>query len=131
MWDYSFYDKILLRLQQASDIPTVLTIHNAQYQGWMGWDQSNLIPRWIHGKGVYLNGMEHINPLASAVKNAWKVTTVSRSYLEELRYNSNGLEALFEYEKGKCIGILNGIDTDVWNPATDTFIETNYYDRRC
>jgi starch synthase len=67
-----------------------------------------------------------INPLASAVKCAWKVNTVSYSYMGELKYMSNGLENLFEYEKGKCIGILNGIDTDVWNPATDHFLVKNY-----
>lgn len=111
---------------RLADIPTVLTIHNAQYQGWMGWDQSNLIPRWDTWKGGLLEWNKTINPLASAVKNAWKVTTVSWSYLEELRYNSNGLEALFEYERGKCVGILNGIDSDVWNPATDKFIQDNY-----
>src|SRR5215469_9350462 len=67
-----------------------------------------------------------INPLASAVKSASKVTTVSQSYLSELKYMANGLESLFEYEKGKCTGILNGIDTDVWNPAADNFIAKNY-----
>ena len=33
---------------------------------------------------------------------------------------SNGLEPLFEFEKGKCVGILNGIDSHVWDPETDT-----------
>ena len=68
----------------------------------------------------------NINPLASAVKCAWKVTTVSWSYLDELKYNSNGLEALFEYEKGKCSGILNGIDAEVWDPATDSYIDNHF-----
>ena len=40
---------------------------------------------------------------------------------------SNGLEDLFEYEKGKCTGILNGIDVNVWDPAKDTYL-TNHYD---
>ncbi len=39
---------------------------------------------------------------------------------------SNGLEALFEYEKGKCVGILNGIDADVWDPQTDTYLLHNF-----
>jgi starch synthase len=39
---------------------------------------------------------------------------------------SNGLEALFEYEKGKCSGILNGIDTKYWDPAKDKYITENY-----
>jgi starch synthase len=109
-----------------NDIPTVVTIHNAQYQGWMGWDKSNYIPAYDTWKSGLLEWGNTINPLASAIKCAWKVTTVSWSYLEELRYSANGLEALFEYERGKCIGILNGIDYDVWNPKTDEYLAGNY-----
>ena len=107
-------------------IPTVMTIHNAQYQGWMPWNKSKYLPAWDNYKWGDLDWNKAINPLASAVKCAWKVTTVSWSYLNELRYNSNGLERLFEYERGKCVGILNGIDNEVWNPATDAFIDNNY-----
>jgi len=109
-----------------SDIPTVFTIHNAEYQGWLGWDRSYLLPSYDTWKSGLLEWNKSINPLASAVKCAWKVTTVSPSYLEELRYSANGLENLMEYERGKCVGILNGIDTDVWNPETDLFITKNY-----
>ncbi|MDE1193278.1 MAG: glycogen synthase [Arachidicoccus sp.] len=107
-------------------IPTVLTIHNAEYQGWLSWDRSVWIPRYDVWKTGLLDWKNVINPLASGIKNAWAVTAVSPSYMEELRYNSNGLEDLFEYEKGKCTGILNGIDSDIWNAATDSFIQTNY-----
>jgi starch synthase len=107
-------------------VPTVLTIHNAQYQGWMGWDKGPLIPRYDSWKAGLLEWEGDINPLACGVRCAWKVTTVSPSYLQELRYNANGLEALFEYEKGKTLGILNGIDSEVWNPATDTYLDTHY-----
>ena len=51
---------------------------------------------------------------------------MSPSYLEELKWGSNGLEALFEYEKGKGVGIINGIDSDVWDPYTDPLIAGNY-----
>jgi starch synthase len=112
--------------QRLKDIPTVLTIHNAQYQGWMDWDKSSYIPRWDGWKWGQLDWKDTINPLASAIKCAWKVTTVSWSYLEELRYMSNGLEDLFEYEKGKCIGILNGIDTKVWDPAKDSYLDDHF-----
>ena len=115
-WDYNY----------LADIPTVFTIHNGQYQGWMTWDKSVLIPRWDSWKRGMLEWAGNINPLASAVKCAWKVTTVSWSYLDELKYNSNGLEALFEYEKGKCSGILNGIDAEVWDPATDSYIDNHF-----
>ncbi len=114
------------RYNQLASIPTVLTIHNAQYQGWMEWDKSIYIPPYDQWKTGLLDWKDTINPLASAIKCAAKVTTVSNSYLEELKYMSNGLEDLFEYEKGKCSGILNGIDADVWDPATDTYIKDDF-----
>jgi starch synthase len=64
--------------------------------------------------------------MASAVKCAWKVTTVSHSYLDEIKGAANGLENLFKYEQGKSYGILNGIDNQVWDPLTDTMIAKNY-----
>lgn len=114
------------RYNQLASIPTVLTIHNAQYQGWMTWEQSTLLPPYDEWKRGMLEWGNGINPLASAIKCAAKVTTVSNSYLDELKYMSNGLEALFEYEKGKCSGILNGIDTEVWNPESDKYIKHDY-----
>lgn len=107
-------------------IPTVLTIHNAQYQGWMGWDKAHYLPAYDNWQWGKLDWQNSINPLACAVKCVNKVTTVSYSYLEEMRHEANGLENLFEYEKGKCTGILNGIDDKVWDPATDTYIDTNF-----
>jgi starch synthase len=112
-----------MRLQR---VPTVFTIHNGQYQGWMGWDKSRYIPRWDLWKRGMLEWADNINPLASAVKCADKVTTVSWSYMDELRYNSNGLEKLFEFERGKCQGILNGIDNEVWDPETDKYLAHHY-----
>lgn len=112
--------------KKLKSIPTVFTIHNAQYQGWMRWDKSRYIPRWDLWKRGMMDWADHINPLASAVKCASKITTVSWSYMDELRYNSNGLEKLFEYEKGKCIGILNGIDNEVWDPITDKYLTDHF-----
>lgn len=109
-----------------ASVPTVFTIHNAQYQGWMGWDLQYLLPSFDTWKSGMLEWNKNINPLASAIKCASKVTTVSPSYMEELRRAANGLEMLMEYEKGKCSGILNGIDTAVWNPDTDSFLSKNY-----
>jgi len=121
-----FMIKNCIVFRKLNYVPTVLTIHNAQYQGWMGWDKSNWLPAWDSWKWGDLDWANNINSLASGIKCAWKVTTVSRSYMNELRYNSNGLEALFEYEKGKCTGILNGIDNEVWNPENDLFIYQNF-----
>lgn len=121
-----FMMKYCYAFQHLGSVPTVVTIHNGQYQGWMGWDKSIYIPKWDLWKRGMLDWAGNINPLASGVKCADKVTTVSWSYMDELRYNANGLEALFEYEKGKCMGILNGIDNEVWNPETDTYLEHHY-----
>lgn len=107
-------------------IPTVLTIHNGQYQGWMSWDKGNYLPGWDSWQWGLLDWNKMINPLACGIKCAHWVTTVSPSYMQELMFNANGLEKLFEYEKGKCVGILNGIDNEVWNPATDTYILDNF-----
>lgn len=121
-----FIFKYCYAYKTLAEVPTVLTIHNAQYQGWMGWDKSTYIPAYDTWKTGMLGWGSAINPLASGIKCAWKVTTVSPTYLEEMRSNANGLEALLEYERGKCSGILNGIDTVVWDPATDGYFEDHY-----
>ncbi|MCO6496752.1 MAG: glycogen/starch synthase [Chitinophagaceae bacterium] len=109
-----------------SGIKTIFTIHNGQYQGWMGWDQARWFPAFDAYKWGMLDWNNMINPLAAGVKCAYKVNTVSSGYLEELRHSSKGLEHLFEYERGKCFGILNGIDTEVWNPETDSYLQHHY-----
>jgi starch synthase len=121
-----FMLKHCFRYGHIGYIPTVLTIHNAQYQGWMDWNKGTSLPLWDSWKWGMLEWNGRINPLASGIKCANKVTTVSPSYLDELKYMSNGIEALFEYEKGKCVGILNGIDVHVWDPSVDKYIENHY-----
>lgn len=121
-----FMMKYCYDYQKLQNIKTVLTIHNAQYHGAMGWDKSILIPKWDNWKHGLLEWNNSINPLATAVKCADKVTTVSPTYMHELKLHSNGLASLFEYEQGKCIGILNGIDNEIWNPATDPMVPYHY-----
>ncbi len=121
-----FMLKHCYRYQHLHEIATVLTIHNAEYQGWLSWDKSYYIPAWDNWKSGLLEWNKSINALACGVRCAWKVTTVSWSYLEELKWSANGLEALFEYEKGKCYGILNGIDTKVWDPEADSYLKDHY-----
>ncbi len=111
------------------NIPTVLTIHNGQYQGVMEWGNSVVIPKWDSWRWGLLDWNKLINPLASGIRCASRVTTVSQGYLKELRHHSNGLETLFEMEWHKCRGILNGIDTEVWNPETDKALAQTYTER--
>jgi starch synthase len=112
--------------KSLASIPTVCTIHNGQYQGWFGWDKVGYLPGIDLSKAGLLDWANCINSLAASVKCCWKFTTVSPSYLEELSYHSNGLEKLFQMEKDKGVGIINGIDTQVWDPQSDTMIVKNY-----
>ncbi|MDB2385500.1 glycogen synthase, partial [Polaribacter sp.] len=107
-------------------IPSIFTIHNAQYQGWFSHQFVRFIPPFDFSKVGLLDWEGQINSLAAAIKCAWKVTTVSPSYMEELTQKANGLESLLSYEKGKCQGILNGIDSNEWNTKTDDKLEKNY-----
>ena len=120
MLSYSF------KYESLKNIPTVLTIHNAQYQGCFSHEKANLIPPFNIKKTGLLDWDGVINSLATAIKCAWKVTTVSPSYMEELKLKANGLEDLLNHESAKCVGILNGIDWNVWNPKTDEKLIKNY-----
>ena len=120
---FTYADAFQSRLK---NIPTVFTVHNAQYQGNFDWGKSLLLPSYDPWKWSMLDWHGQINPLAAALKSAWRVTTVSYSYLDELRHSAAGLEKLFEYEKGKCSGILNGIDVEVWNPTSDPYLLFHY-----
>ena len=121
-----FMMKYCYDFQKLASVKTILTIHNAQYHGAMSWEKSILIPKWDTWKRGLLEWDGCINPLATAIKCVDKVTTVSPTYMQQLRYQSNGLEPLFEYEQGKCVGILNGIDNEVWNPDTDPFVPHHF-----
>jgi starch synthase len=117
------YSKLYTRL---ANTPTIFTIHNGQYHGAFGWDKLSYLPEVDLTKTGLLDWSGGINPLASAVRCADKYTTVSPSYLDELAYQSNGLEYLFFLERARGVGIINGIDTEVWNPATDPMIAEKF-----
>jgi starch synthase len=114
------------KYESLNQIPVILTIHNAQYQGWFAHDKVHYLPAFDISNIGLLDWDGSINPLAAGIKCAWRVTTVSPSYMEELQHAANGLESLLSHENQKCVGILNGIDADVWNPETDEFITKNY-----
>jgi starch synthase len=111
---------------RLSKIPTVFTVHNAQYPGAFGWNKNYLLPAYDSWKWNMLDWNGLINPLAAAVKCAWKVTTVSASYMEELQVSAAGLENLFAQEKSKSVGILNGIDNQIWDPSNDSYLLHHY-----
>ena len=109
-----------------AQIPTILSIHNAQYQGQFSHEMGGILPRFRESELGLLDWSGMINPLAAAIKCAWRVNTVSPTYMSELQKKANGLETLLAHENAKCIGILNGIDTETWDPETDHFLTHNY-----
>jgi len=114
--------------ESLQSTPTVFTIHNGQYHGAFSWDKSVMFPTFdVTDRGL-LDWNGEVNPLATAIKTCWRLTTVSPTYLLELQTNSNGLENLLRLEAQKSKGILNGIDVAVWNPSTDNYLSQHLED---
>ncbi len=109
--------------QQLAPIPTVFTIHNGQYQGAFSWKNGHYLPPYDANARGLVDWNGAANPMASAIREAWAVSTVSESYLYELHQNSLGLESLFRQEWAKEWGIINGIDAQVWDPRTDPMLQ--------
>ena len=104
---------------------SVLTIHNLGYQGIYGKD--NFDYAGLGWDVFYYAGFEDfsmMNMLKAGLYSADKLNTVSPNYAEETKIQAHGfrLDGVLRYRSGDYSGILNGIDTNVWNPATDTLI---------
>ncbi len=108
-------------------VKTIGTIHNGEYQGQMRWSMLDYFP-WVDGKSNLglLDWAGYINPLAAMIKCCDAFNAVSEGYLEELFQSFKGLEKLVQQEYAKAYGIINGIDTEVWNPKTDDFLAVNF-----
>lgn len=111
----------------GSDVPTVATIHNIAFQGVCAADQLDAmrLPTWdFHPGALEYHGL--ISTLKAAMVHATKLTTVSPTYAEELATPEFGfgLEGVVADRRagGDMVGIVNGIDTVMWNPARDTYV---------
>lgn len=117
-----FMVKYCPEFHSIRNMPTVFTIHNGEYHGAFSWRNLHLMPFFRGDARGLLDWADTINPLASAIKCCWRFTTVSPGYLGELRQSANGMEPLINMEIAKASGIINGIDTEVWDPASDPLI---------
>ncbi len=109
---------------------TVYTIHNLAYQGTWGSDDFFAWTR-IPGEAYYMGGLEHrgaVNLMKSGTVNADAVTTVSPRYAWEICTPEvgEGLDGILREQRWKLHGILNGLDTEYWNPATDKYLAHHY-----
>ena len=109
---------------KLSDMASFFTIHNGQYRGVFDWSLASLIPDFPAEKGGLLDWDGAINSLATAIKCSWRINTVSPSYMVELRQDFDTLTSLVRFENYKTTGILNGIDTQLWDPKADPMIKT-------
>ena len=104
-------------------IKTIFTIHNIEYQGIfdreivenvLGISNAEFDNGFLEFNGA-------VNLMKAAILSADKVTTVSPTYAEEIKTPeyAHGLDGILRYESGKLMGIINGIDEEQYNPATD------------
>ena len=105
-------------------IPTVLSLHNLAYQGVSGGDWLTRIgPRARHFEWYGTT-----NPLSGAIALADAVVAVSPNYAVEILTPAGGfgLDGALRHRWDAVSGILNGIDTTVWDPATDDNLASNF-----
>lgn len=109
-------------------IKTVFTIHNIEYQGVFGMDTYESLFGFPESIKQFVEFGGNVNLAKAAIEMTDIVSTVSPTYAEELKspYYACGLENIINRNAHKLHGILNGIDTEVYNPATDKYIFKNY-----
>ena len=114
--------------QQFPHTKCVFTIHNIEYQGWADRDFfSNVLALPEQYRDDLTMG-DSINLMKGAIMTADRVTTVSETYAQELHYSyfAHGMETCLGYRGADFSGILNGIDTTVFNPAQDKLLAQPY-----
>ena len=118
-----------LRYSGTAAPPSVVTIHNLAFQG--RFDAAIFGGLGLPPQAWSVDGVEYfggVGYLKAGMQSASAITTVSPTYAQEIRTAQfgMGLEGLVNSRAGDLHGIVNGIDTDVWNPQTDPLIARNY-----
>ncbi|MCQ2002729.1 glycogen synthase GlgA [Rhizobium sp. NRK18] len=118
-----------MRYAETPEIPSVITIHNIAFQGQFSpaiFSELQLPPHAFSVDGVEYYG--DVGFLKAGLQTATAITTVSPSYADEILQPEfgMGLEGLIAARVSSLHGIVNGIDTDIWNPETDKHIEANF-----
>ena len=125
------YLRTLFANTPVGSAKSVITIHNLRFQG---IHNIPTIQYWSHLPGYCFDytllkqGYEDANMFKGGLAFADSITTVSSTYAEEIQteFYGEGLDAHLRYHAGKMLGIVNGIDTDIWNSRTDRLLAANY-----
>ncbi|HEX7742005.1 MAG TPA: glycogen/starch synthase, partial [Sphingobium sp.] len=118
-----------MRFGPAHAVPKVVTIHNLAFQGRFGADIFAALGLPPEAWGV--DGVEYYGGtgfLKAGLVSADAITTVSPTYADEIRSPADGmgLDGLINGRADRLHGILNGVDTDIWDPAGDPLIARGY-----
>ena len=97
-----------------------MTVHNLAFQGQFG--ASIFGELGLPASAMALDGVEYyggVGYLKAGLQAAWAITTVSPTYAQEIRMPEfgMGLDGLVGMRSADLVGIVNGIDTDIWDPA--------------
>lgn len=114
-------------------VPNIITIHNLAFQGNFRprkVELLNLPPASFNVNGIELYG--NMSFLKAGLYYAYHITTVSPNYAREIQGDELGfgLQGLLRVRSGDITGILNGIDTDEWNPETDKHLSSHFSSTR-
>ena len=120
---------VYMRYTGLQHIPTIVTVHNLAFQGQFGpeiFADLSLPPEAFSVDGLEYYG--DVGFLKGGLRTAWSITTVSPTYAHEIMMPEYGmgLEGLINARAAELSGIVNGIDTAVWNPETDTHIARTF-----
>lgn len=118
-----------LAKQEKNGPKSVMTIHNLAYMGqFPRYDalRSGFLPsgRMLCGNGLTMS----VNLLKTGLEYADRITTVSPTYAKEIQTAEQGcgLDELLRQKQSILYGVINGIDTQEWNPETDSFFSEHY-----
>jgi starch synthase len=113
----------------ATAARSVYTVHNLAFQGLFpmrDWHMLGLPSDLLSADGLEFHGQ--LSFMKAGLRFAHHITTVSPTYAQEITTHAfgYGLEGVMRSREGHISGILNGIDTDIWNPAKDPAIAMRY-----
>lgn len=123
-----FLDRFYCHDLRYLNIKTVFTIHNIQYQGKYGKELIGDVLGLREEDSGLVEYEDCVNLMKAAIECSHRVTTVSPTYAGEIltAHYSHGLSPVLKNNQHKLCGIVNGIDTVVYDPATDKALFKNF-----